>query len=238
MALLKENNKENDLKLFNSHFRGVKIIGRDARFIKDNWQKMSDRQIAEKLNILPYIVKNIRLNLGLKRRCRSYNRGSRFDRSKINKEELAEALNEGGFTVNEFIKYKEWKITRQGLYFILNEMEIEISVNSVRSDIWCKNRYLRIYPQLTDENWLENKKTKDILKELQIGRVTFSKIRKILNIEMFKKKGRQFIDLICFYDKCKNQFKKPLNQYKQSIKKEQKKFYCRRECYFQDRGEN
>lgn len=234
MALLKLNK---DLALLNFNFKEVKIIGRDARFIKDNWQTMNDKQIAKELNVFPYIVKSIRLDLGLKRRNSLYKKGLIFDRSKIDKKELAEALNEDGFTVREFIKYKKWEITRQGLYLILNEMGIKISVSCIRSDVWCKNRYLRIYPQLADINWMENEKIEDILKKLQISRVTFSKIKKVLNIKILKTE-RQFVDLICFYDNCRIQFKKPLNHYKPLLKKGQKKFYCGRSCYFKDRGKN
>lgn len=225
MALSKVNNEN------------IEILGKKAKFIKDNWRMMNDKQIAEKLDVYPYIVKKIRLDLNLKRRKRLYNKSLIFNRLKINKEELAKALNEDGFTVDEFIKYKKWEITRQGLYLILNEMGIKILVNPVRSDTWRRNRYLRIYPRLTDENWLRGKKIKDILKEFKIGRITFYKIKKVLNIKILKPK-RQFVDLICSYNNCRIQFKKPLNQYKQVAEKGQKKFYCGRNCYFKDRGNN
>lgn len=230
MALLKTENEISD-----SDF--IYPSNEIEEFIINNWRVMNDEQIAKELGVFPHIVKTICSNLGLKRGENFHNRKLFFDRSKINKEEIIKALNEDGFIVDEFIKYKNWKITRQGLYFVLNEMGIRHLVSPIRSNEWHKNRYLRIYPQLIDKKWLKSKENiKEILKELRISASFFLKIRKILNIKIKKtQKGEKTIWLNCKY--CGKRFKKRLASYKQMKDAGQENFYCLRSHYFADKKE-
>lgn len=211
------------------------------KFIRENWEKMSDKEMADK-NGSPYgLLVLKRRGLNLKRpRGRKFgikNEYYKFDRSKINKEEIIRALNIDGFTVLEFIKMKGWNITRQGLYLVLNDLGIDLLIKEKRIFFWYINRYVKIYPQLLDEDWLKKRTRSEILKELKIKRDIFGKIKKFLNLNTKKsRKTIKIIKLTCNY--CGKQFKKRFANYKQAKDRGQENFYCKRSHYFAYLKEN
>jgi len=211
------------------------------RFIIENWEIMSDKEMAEKNEVSDKLVILKRRNLNLKRpkgrKIGTKNKDYKFDRTKIDKKEIIYALTIDGFTMSEFIKMKGWNISRQGFYLILNDLEIDLLIKEKRTFIWYINKNIRIHPQLLNEDWLKKRTQNEILKELKITLSIFNEIKKFLclEIKIFKKREK-IILLICNY--CGKHFQRRFANYNQSKNRRQKNFYCLQKHYFAYLKEN
>lgn len=156
-------------------------------------------------------------------------RKENFNRSEINVEELVRAVTVLGFNVREYIQEKNWKITRQGLYYILSELGVDLSILERRGYYWHVARCVRLHPELLNRNWIKRRTIKQIVKELKISKNYIYKIKNFLNAETRKKELRTII-LTC--SNCGKKFKKRHANYKQRVKGLEKweikylKFYC------------
>lgn len=156
-------------------------------------------------------------------------RKERFNRLEIDLEELVRAVTVLGFTVREYIQEKNWKITRQGLYYILSDLGVDLSILERRGYYWHIARCVRLHPELLNRNWIKTRTIKQIVKELKISKNYLYKIKNFLNAETRKKELRVII-LICF--SCNERFEKRYANYKQRIKGLEEweikyiKFYC------------
>lgn len=116
-------------------------------FIKENWQRMNDEEMAKHLQCSEAGVELRRLKLGLKRK-RGCRKAEKTDfKSKVSRQWLEKALNKDGQTEQEIAKM--FGVSRQRVHQVCKEWGIAIN----RTPEWYANFYGK--PELADKEWLE-----------------------------------------------------------------------------------
>jgi len=118
------------------------------KFIQENWQKMTDGEIAKKLEVGIGTIHSERLSLGLKR-TRGKESGRATLRSQINPEWLRKALLEEGLTPTNIAR--EFNVSRERIRHLQDEFLIKLKD---KTPLWYANRMGK--PELADKKWLES----------------------------------------------------------------------------------
>lgn len=146
-------------------------------FIRENWQRMNDEEMAKHLQCSRVEVELRRLKLGLKRKRAGGKMRRDGFKSKVNRHWLEKALNKDGQTAEGIAKV--FGVSRQRVYQVCEEWGIVIN----RTPEWHVNFYGK--PELADKEWLEEqlkkpRSIKSISQELKVGpAIIKSQIKKL-----------------------------------------------------------
>lgn len=196
----------------------------ELNFIRENWQRMNDKEMAEHLQCSEIKVGLRRLKLGLKRR-RGGGGKTRENglKSKVSRQWLEKALNKDGQTEQGIAKM--FGVSRQRVCQLCQEWGIAIN----RTPEWYANFYGK--PELADKEWLEEqlKKPKSIRflsREMKVSPATIKSQIERLKIDpvLITRWPAKRVKIIC--DFCGSEIVK----LKSWIREGQKHHFCNRTC--------
>ncbi len=185
-------------------------------FIKENWQKMGDGEIAQHLGLTRVQARYRRLSLGLKRK-------KTRKKARINPKWLENILTHGGLTQTDVAR--QFGISRERVSQLVNDL----GGAKEKSPLWYANRHSR--PELADKEWLEAALKKEngaspLSQKMKISVYTIKDQAERLGIDSALVYSRpEVVQKIC--SGCGE----PFERRKSFIKPSQKYFFCRRSCH-------